>query len=257
MPACFRCQWRAGGSQVWHRTLLAVAAARCAAWSPQVRSADLRTKTLRPRAGGADRAAGAESAPVVSWPGPGHGPCPGRAPLGRCRVCRGPLRLPWHGFTAARGRACTFLPRSLPRWRCGGREMRHHLIPRPRSEPRTCNQHVVRHGRTIAKRPNSGFRNTFDTRPRGTSRAAAVPPVRQPCAWGPAEPGTSPSARLHPGTLPPLSGGSTAPPGRRRTHLRAVGCCGCCCGPDRACGRPRRRGLCGWRRARSRAPVGR
>ncbi|GHI40410.1 hypothetical protein Sviol_48180 [Streptomyces violascens] len=36
----------------------------------------------------------------------------------------------------------------------GRTQMRHHIAPRPRSESRTCNEHKVRHGRTVAERPD-------------------------------------------------------------------------------------------------------
>ena len=48
----------------------------------------------------------------------------------------------------------------------GRTQIRHHLVPRPRPEPRACNQYEIRHGRTVAERPDHCPESTFDTRPR-------------------------------------------------------------------------------------------
>lgn len=47
----------------------------------------------------------------------------------------------------------------------GRTQMRHHIVPRPRPESRTCNEHKVRHGRTVAERLDDRSGNTLDTRP--------------------------------------------------------------------------------------------
>lgn len=73
-------------------------------------------------------------------------------------------------------------------------------------------------------------------------------------------PGCSEPDALH--ALPSLSVALPADLGRyptniatrQRAGVRAGGSSGGCCGPARSCARRRRRGRCGWRRARSRGP---
>lgn len=48
-------------------------------------------------------------------------------------------------------------------------QIRHHLVPRPRREPCTCNQHEIHHVRTVAGQPDDLLENTFDIRPSPSS----------------------------------------------------------------------------------------
>ncbi|GAA2688077.1 hypothetical protein GCM10010412_076510 [Nonomuraea recticatena] len=37
----------------------------------------------------------------------------------------------------------------------GRAQIRHHLVPRPRPEPRACDQYEIRHGRTVTEQPDN------------------------------------------------------------------------------------------------------
>ncbi|MFC4609076.1 DUF397 domain-containing protein [Streptomyces maoxianensis] len=54
----------------------------------------------------------------------------------------------------------------------GRAQLRHHLVPRPRSEPRACNEYEFRHGGNVAERSDNRPRTKWQQRQFGPDRLA-------------------------------------------------------------------------------------